>query len=711
MNQLFIGTEKLSLGKKIGKGGEGEVYLIEGKPNFAAKLYYSNIRSERKEKVNALVRSQLYRSTDLVSFPHEVLINSQGEFVGFSMRLVHEHFPMHELYSPKSRKKYYPAVDFRFMVRAACNVSRAVAKVHASGCVIGDFNHSGVLISKKATVALIDADSFQFSHFGNTYLCEVGMPEFTPPELQNISLRGVQRDESSDLFGLAVAIFQLLFMGRHPYSGVGGPDLLEETIKQNRFAYSVIRQRDTNITPPPGMFTLKDFPLEVSSAFERAFGESKNNRPSAESWAEILGKLENSLLKCRNQASHYYPVSSRQCLWCQFYERYGLDMFPTVETLPSENQLRIDEQITSILMEIQRFEVADLNGIIPTSEEWDAPSLDLKTYKTDESFRLAVLWVMVAATLIAFYNYPNILWLIAGWVGYTVFKGDGVKKDFFKKKYVDADQRLKNQYEKFLRRLGYYEVLSVAKSLESTITSCMVADFDLKKELKGLSANSEKKQRYAYLDRYRIQSAEINGIGLSKKATLRSFGIETAADISSSRVRAVPGFGEVFTARLVAWRKSHEVGFKYNSAAAVDAKEESTIRNKYRSDKVSYFTELKSGLRILKGVDTTKWKQEAMRDVALMQAAKERFVAANDLKALNISVPTSVVKELKRIKVNFPQSPQKTTSNTATPAGTPSLKCPVCRSTMVKRKQRKGRTKRYFWGCSRYPRCRGTRTY
>ncbi|WP_181389677.1 protein kinase domain-containing protein [Leucothrix pacifica] len=218
MEHFFIGANSLRLGKKVGKGGEGEVFLIQGRPNFAVKIYYKNIRSKRKNKVHALVKSKFYENTELIAFPQEILTDASGEFVGFSMKLVSEHYPMHELYSPKSRKTHYPNVDYRFIIRAATNVARAVATVHEKGCVIGDFNHSGALISKKATVALIDADSFQFTFLGANYLCEVGMPEFTPPELQGASLRGLYRQASSDLFGLAVAIFQLLFMGRRCFS-------------------------------------------------------------------------------------------------------------------------------------------------------------------------------------------------------------------------------------------------------------------------------------------------------------------------------------------------------------------------------------------------------------------------------------------------------------------------------------------------------------
>lgn len=46
--------------------------------------------------------------------------------------------------------------------------------------------------------------------------------------------------------------------------------------------------------------------------------------------------------------------------------------------------------------------------------------------------------------------------------------------------------------------------------------------------------------------------------------------------------------------------------------------------------------------------------------------------------------------------------------NTKSPSG--SLACPVCSSAMVMRSAKKGSNAGYaFWGCSTYPRCKGTR--
>ena len=216
---LYHRGKRIELTKRIGKGGEGEVYRLPGEARKAVKIYTGARDPEREAKVKAMVQVGLAQTSNLVAFPEDIVTARSGEFAGFIMRLVEGFRPVHELYGPKSRKIHYPKADYRFLVRAATNTARAVGQVHGSKCIIGDLNESGILVSHDATVALIDADSFQLHVDSRTYHCLVGKPEFTPPELQGGSLKGVVRTHAHDNFGLGVAIFQLLFMGRHPYAG------------------------------------------------------------------------------------------------------------------------------------------------------------------------------------------------------------------------------------------------------------------------------------------------------------------------------------------------------------------------------------------------------------------------------------------------------------------------------------------------------------
>ena len=63
MDSVKVGAEFLKLGKQIGKGGEGEVYLLHGKPNLAVKIYAENLRTKRQQKISEIVRSGVANSS------------------------------------------------------------------------------------------------------------------------------------------------------------------------------------------------------------------------------------------------------------------------------------------------------------------------------------------------------------------------------------------------------------------------------------------------------------------------------------------------------------------------------------------------------------------------------------------------------------------------------------------------------------------------
>lgn len=297
------------LSKQIGKGGEGAVYETREQSDIALKLYWPTKAQSRRAKIAAMASAQWAQTNSFVAFPMDALFAPNGTFVGFVMKKIGGCKPVHMLYSPASRKVEFSQANYRFLVRAAGNLARAVASVHACGCVIGDINHSGFLVSNKATSIVIDSDSFQVVAANNKFLCQVGTPEYTPPELQGARFDRVVRTPNHDNFGLAVLLFQILFMGRHPFSGryQGAGDMpLERAIFEHRFAYSS-QISMTRMEPPPGAPLLTDFPVDIGQTFENGFGRSgQNKRSSAIEWISLLDNLEKTLVTCSVDSSHQH---------------------------------------------------------------------------------------------------------------------------------------------------------------------------------------------------------------------------------------------------------------------------------------------------------------------------------------------------------------------------------------------------------------------
>jgi DNA-binding helix-hairpin-helix protein with protein kinase domain len=118
----------LRVGKQLGKGGEGAVHEAVNENDVAIKIYWPNKAAERRDKIAAMVSAGWFKSSSFVAFPIDVLYAANGTFVGFLMKKVGGQKTIHLLYSPASRKREF---------------------VHSTGCVIGDINHSGFLVSRK----------------------------------------------------------------------------------------------------------------------------------------------------------------------------------------------------------------------------------------------------------------------------------------------------------------------------------------------------------------------------------------------------------------------------------------------------------------------------------------------------------------------------------------------------------------------------------
>jgi DNA-binding helix-hairpin-helix protein with protein kinase domain len=191
---------RLTLGPLLGKGGEGAVHDIAEAPDLAAKTYNKGKGKERQNKIQSMVMSRLHVSSEYVAFPIDTLKSPGGEFLGFTMKKVNGFKSVHDLYGPASRKAEFPSADSKFLLRAAINLASAVGSIHAAGCVIGDINHSGILVSNKALVTLIDSDSFQYRSPSMLYRC---LPKGTsPPRTRTSASREADRGAASGSYNV-----------------------------------------------------------------------------------------------------------------------------------------------------------------------------------------------------------------------------------------------------------------------------------------------------------------------------------------------------------------------------------------------------------------------------------------------------------------------------------------------------------------------------
>ena len=324
--------QPVQLGREIGKGGEGIVFEVTGHPSLVAKVYHQTPSSDTIAKLEAIVACGSPELELISAWPHSLLYHPQRRIpCGILLPRIVESRHLHELYGTYNRRRHFPEVKWHHLLLAARNVAAAFDSLHSAGIVVGDVNQGNLMVDVQMRVRFIDCDSFQISDGGRVFPCPVGTPHFTPPELQSTKLRDVRRTPNHDRFGMAILIFHLLFVGRHPFAGRyrGWEELtIERAIAERRFAFSKNRAA-TQVDPPPASLLLDDLPGPIAELFELAFRSNVSGaeRPTVPQWCERL----EAALKCRKvctfDPSHVYYDRLQQCPWCRIEDDGGPTFF------------------------------------------------------------------------------------------------------------------------------------------------------------------------------------------------------------------------------------------------------------------------------------------------------------------------------------------------------------------------------------------------
>ena len=312
------------LRERIAKGGEAEIYEIEGCGNAVAKIYNAALRtSHREQKLMTMLKIPIDAQLDsLLSWPKDILYDNRGRFAGFVMRRISGGALLEETYSDER-------LDIRKRLVVAKNLCVALYNIHKSGIVVGDLNPKNVLVLEgTGIVRIIDTDSFHISDGKRTFRCDVCVPEYISPKVSNAIPKGETLKSAplptytreSDEYSLAILIFRLLMDGVHPFSvalakGNGTDSLPQpaELMKRYCFPYAAA-PRGTRL--PVFALPFKLLTEELRQMFVKQF--SGVGSISAEEWYEALCGLQDEVTKtCRANGQHKYRKGLRKCPYCE----------------------------------------------------------------------------------------------------------------------------------------------------------------------------------------------------------------------------------------------------------------------------------------------------------------------------------------------------------------------------------------------------------
>jgi DNA-binding helix-hairpin-helix protein with protein kinase domain len=342
----MTGRVPLELGECLGRGGEARVFALRSDETTIAKLYHRPT-PEHAQKLAVMIdhppAELAIHGQTVIAWPTRRVFAraDKSQIAGCLMPRVPAGVPAAYLHNMKSRLLTNPHFNWKYLVRAAMNMSLAFQKVHEGGYVIGDVNDQGVLIATNALAALVDCDSFQVRDpaTGRVFRCPVGIGMFTPPELVGCNFANFDRTQNHDLFGLAVLVYQLL-MGCHPFQikAADGEDAIpiEDCIKRGLYPDVAPAARLSPVSPP-----LDVLPPTTRALFKDAFGSGEHGRPPAVAWTHELWTIDQSLRGCLRNANHFFAAHRTSCPWCERAAwLHGRDPFPSPEAIRSGVHLR-----------------------------------------------------------------------------------------------------------------------------------------------------------------------------------------------------------------------------------------------------------------------------------------------------------------------------------------------------------------------------------
>lgn len=592
--------ELVRLGKEIARGGEGAVFEVVGQPGLLAKRYLQAISAQKHAKLNAMLGFTTPQLLSYSAWPQATLHDRPGApIAGVLMRRIVDARAVHELDTPAHRKTNFPKSDWRFLVRVARNCAAAVGGLHDAGIVIGDVNQGGFLISQNAMVYLIDCDSFQFQSSTQTFYCQVAVPEYLPPEMHGVkNFDSFLRSPNHDNFGLAIVLFRLLMMGRHPFAGWrgAGDKPIPDAIREYRFAFGP-RAAEFQMGTPPHSLLLADLSPEVSALFCRAFSTDSHRpdaRPTGAEWVAALDELELKTQVCPADPGHYHYSGVAACPWCRIERSNGPTYFASATfhvigaSAASFNVVQVWTEIQGILHPRNAAVIA----VPPTPRVHTAKPLP-PGIEDRHQFTTVMIIMTLCSMLLAPLGYvsENFVYIaIVPIVGFAVMAiASYVTSPLFKERRKRRVILAQHAVELHTFESQFNSILSgVIKSFDTRVYDASAARqryFDFQnqesRELDQLRLRARERQYDQHLESFFIRDATIDGIGRGRVATLESYGIETARDISVEAVSAIPGFGPTLTAYLLAWKLSVERKFVFDVNKGIPHSDLLRIRSKY----------------------------------------------------------------------------------------------------------------------------------
>ena len=646
------------LGEQIGRGGEGAVFSCEDL-QIVAKIYHEPIEVEKAEKLRWMARNKDEHLLKVAAWVIDVLTDApDGKVVGFLMPNVRAK-EIHELYSLKSRRVYFPEATWHFLVHTSANVARAFYSLHKHDHVMGDVNHGNCVVLADGTVKMIDCDSYSIKTDRMRYRCDVGVATHLAPELQNVDLGEIEREANHDNFGLAVIIFQLLFLGRHPFSGnyTGAEDKsLEECIAEHRFAYGETAEL-RQVKQPPGTLSLSQVSLRIAVLFERAFSSANMNRPNPREWIEALEDLSDNLEQCSFHPGHHYFNALANCPWCDIESQTGVMLFPFFGASKDADG---DQQFNIFTVEnlIANLGIStNLPAKPPKPETLPMPSPEIiSLQQTNRQKQYVIIGAHFALLTILMATLGVGISCFLGFLLMAIFiavlnESDKTLRNEINDRLTLAQQqweRLENEWAQYVSPKKLTDELSRIKFKINEYQNLQTASI---RQLKSIDKAKRNQTFEDYSQTISIEDAKPLGVDDVHINALKYHGIKTAADLTEEKLDAVLPVHKNVKSNLIEWRKNLETSYQFSTKVEVSDNERTNFlqktslkRRTIERDIETLFASLRSGSLVLRQKQQQIVGQSEKTAHELVQAESDmEVIGSNSFAVLALLLITFVM--------------------------------------------------------------------
>lgn len=294
---------QIRLFDEVGKGGEGSVYKTDF-DGIVAKIYKpEKVTRLRHEKLKLMLTKKI--DCDGVCFPRALLYNQRNEFVGYTMKTASGRDLFNGVFVPALLKKYFPQWNRVDTVQLCVTILKKIKYLHDRNVILGDINPHNILLVSPTEVYFVDTDSYQVEGF----ICPVGTPVFTAPELQKKKY-GL-RTFGNENFAVATLLFMIMHPGKAPYAMQDGEGIIENIIG-GEFSYPFGKLKTGRVPKGPWRFCWSHLTYKIKEAFYETFWRDgmyhdEKNRGDAGFWLalfeEYLRLLENGTMSAQDEES------------------------------------------------------------------------------------------------------------------------------------------------------------------------------------------------------------------------------------------------------------------------------------------------------------------------------------------------------------------------------------------------------------------------